>query len=937
MVGTHPLAVLAANLAEPDPTIVGRFSRIVTARANDIAVRDEKTVLSYAELDSRSSALARSLVVEGDGGNIGILLGQGAPAIVAMLGALKAGRPFVPLDPMLPAARLGQILRLAGVATCVTDSAHTELLAAARLEAADTGPTPGPEPGTVPGSEHTLIVDDGPPVGTAEIDDDLLPGRRALPTDPAFLVFSSGSTGVPKGVVWRNRTVMKDLDAGIERVGMNAADQIALVLPTAFAAGITVMFWGLLCGATLHPFDPRARGIGAMPAWLVDRGITTLHLTPSLMRALAGAAEPGLILGDLRAVTSSGEAVYGRDVAALRELLPTTCTFYNWSGSTETASLAFFPVGSGDEIPAGPLPAGWAVDGKDIEIVDEHGKPVPDGATGEISVTSRYLSGGYWNAPEMTAQRFRPVHLCVDSPADGLRDSGALVSGDEAMTGPASPADSAGPDHDLPVSGVTVTGEIVLGDLGSHEVVYRGGDLARRRPDGCIELLGRADAAVKIRGYLVEPAEIETVLLTSPDVLEAVVVAERVEGEPPRLVAYVVCATAVKSATVAIRGLLREKLPAYMVPSSVILLNELPRNERGKIDRPALPAPPPRPPARRPTGRSHWEFALCDLFAQILKVDEVGVDDDFLELGGDSLLAQQLLSEIATRLGVTLPTSVLVEAPTVAALAARVAGSQRGIPTHPTCVPLNVDGSRPPLFCVAGAGGLAINFLGLSRLLGSDQRVYGLQAQGMESRALPDWSVERHARRHLAVLRVIQPTGPYYLAGFSFGGLVALEMAHMLAAAGEEVGTLLLLDTTLPRSAQSAGGARPSGDPSGGGRITRLLPDRLPLPNASKLRKAARLPLTGLVRYPGLVQFDVFFDQARFITQSYRVRPYAGRTVLYLAEDNPESGRDEWPTHLTGDSTIVTVPGEHHTMLNEPNVSVLAADMRARLGESMQL
>ncbi|WP_018501096.1 alpha/beta fold hydrolase [Parafrankia discariae] len=932
MVGTHPLAVLAANLAEPDPTIVGRFSRIVTARANDIAVRDEKTVLSYAELDSRSSALARSLVVEGDGGNIGILLGQGAPAIVAMLGALKAGRPFVPLDPMLPAARLGQILRLAGVATCVTDSAHTELLAAARLEAADTGSTPGTATGFGPGSgrgaERTLLVDGELPAATTETDDDLLPGRRALPTGPAFLVFSSGSTGVPKGVVWRNRTVMKDLDAGIERVGMNAADQVALVLPTAFAAGITVMFWGLLCGATLHPFDPRTSGIGAMPGWLVDRAITTLHLTPSLVRALTGAAGPGLTLPDLRAVTSSGEAVYGRDVAALRALLPTTCTFYNWSGSTETASLAFFPVRSGDEIPAGPLPAGWAVDGKDIEIVDEHGKPVPDGATGEISVTSRYLSGGYWNAPEMTAQRFRPVRLCGDSTTDGSRDSSALVSDDQA---PASPAGG------LPVSGVTVTGEIILGDLGSTEVVYRGGDLARRRPDGCIELLGRADAAVKIRGYLVEPAEIETVLLTSPDVLEAVVVAERVEGEPPRLIAYVVCATAVKSATVAIRGLLREKLPAYMVPSSVVLLNELPRNERGKIDRPALPAPPPRPPARRPTGRSHWEFALCDLFAQILKVDEVGVDDDFLELGGDSLLAQQLLSEIATRLGVTLPTSVLVEAPTVAALAVRVAGAQRGIPTHPTCVPLNVDGARPPLFCVAGAGGLAINFLGLARLLGSDQRVYGLQAQGMENRALPDWSVERHARRHLAVLRVIQPAGPYYLAGFSFGGLVALEMAHMLAAAGEEVGMLLLLDTTLPRSAQSAAGARPGGDPGNGGRITRLLPDKFPLPNASKLRKAVRLPLTGLVRYPGLAQFDVFFDQARFIAQSYRVRPYAGRTILYLAEDNPKSGRDEWPTHLTGDSTIVTVPGEHHTMLNEPNVAVLAADMRARLGESMKL
>ena len=935
-------AIVARTIVEQ--TIVERLSDIVAIRGDAVAVSTELGVLSYAELDRQSSRVARWLTDKtrylgdegsaGSDGCVGILLGSDASAVVAMVGALKAARPFIPLDPTLPPARLGQIIRLAGATVCVTDAGRLDLLAAARtagqpLERAADGADGRPPAGTLLIERVVAGADPETETDTAAARTGAGPAGAPAPGDAAFVVFSSGSTGVPKGVVWRHQTIMNELSIAEDLLGIGPADQIGLALPTAFAAGITVLFWGLLTGATLHPFDPRVRGTEALAGWLAERGITTLHLTPALMRALVAATAPDRQFSDLRVVTSSGEAVFGPDVSALRRHLPAGSVFHNWSGSSETASIALYPVRPGDEVPAGPLPAGWPAPGKQITIVDEDGAAVPAGTAGTVVVTSAFLSGGYWNAPQPAAARFQVA-------------AGAAVA-DPFTGGAAGEAE----------------GEAEAGHgAGGPVVVYRSGDRGRLRPDGCLELLGRADRAVKIRGYLVEPAEVEAVLVALPEVVEAVVEVGRSDDRAPRLVAYVVCKNATRNPLVAVRAGLAAKLPPYMVPASIVPLPALPRNERGKIDRLALPPAPPRPPLRRPVGRDYWQQALCDLYARVLRVEEVGIDDDFLALGGDSLLAQQLLGEIATGLGVELPASSLVEAPTVAELAARAAAaaaaarSRRGaVPSHPTCVPLNPAGHRPPLFGVAGGGGLAMNFLSLARHLGPDQPMYGLQAHGLEKRAVPDWSIAAHARRHLPVVRLIQPRGPYYFVGHSLGGLIALEMAQMLRAAGEQVGLLALLDTTLPRSAGAdsrpdelavAGSDAGNDAGAGPGTALELRPDpvrsqRLPhlvteiLPRVKKIHKAFRLPLTGIVRYPGLAQYDVFFHQSRYLTASYRPESYDGPAVLYRPEDTPNADRAAWARHLAPDAAFVTLPGSHNTMLSEPNVALLAADLRARL------
>jgi len=915
--GGVQLSVRSLTEADADLTVVTRIAEVARSRPDELAVVGASTSLTYAEL--YDSAQATAAVLAAGSGPVGVLLDVGPSMVVAMVGALFSGRPFVPLDPTLPPGRMATIATLAGVREGVTDRAHASTLTTLPVEGPsprallieDISTRPGARAGgSGMGSGSGMGMGMGSGSGSGPVAAPVIG-----PDDTAFIVFSSGSTGTPKGVRWRHRTVMGDNWVASARLGFSEGDQVGLVLPPAFAAGLTVLFWGLTHGATLRTYDPRVRGIRGMAAWIAANGLTTLHMTPSLMRALTEATPAGTVFGDIRLATTAGEPVLGRDVARFREHLPEGSVFVNWAGASEIGSMAMYAIWSDEPVPEGSVPAGWPVELKTVTIVGPDGEPVPDGQTGEVVVTSGYLSGGYWNAPGPTAERFT-----------------ALPDG---------------------------------------RTRYKAGDLGRFRSDGVLELLGRRDSAVKIRGYLVEPAEVESALLASPDVIEAVVLTDTVDSSP-RLVAYVVCSAALKSATVTIRRYLRSKLPAYLVPSAIVLLPALPRNERGKVDRGALPPAPARAPIVKGENRNHWETTICDLYAQVLGVEEVGIHDDFLELGGDSLLAEELLAEMQSRLGVSLPTSVLVEAPTVAELAVRAGAAQRDVVAHPTCVPLNSSGTKPPVFCIAGAGGLAINFLALARRLGPDQRVYGLQAYGLENRAVPDWSVERHAKRHLSIIRVIQPHGPYYISGFSFGGLVAMEIAHLLEAIGETVALLTLFDTTLPRAAASVGtgslaavlnpppkadergtdalaagggSARPgaplaiptSASPSSGdadpaalGRFQRLIPAAL-VPATNKLRKAAELPLAGIFRYPGLKQFDVFYNQGRLLTNNYKVRPYSGRTMLYLAEKNLESGRENWPRYLTGHLETLTVPGEHHNMLSEPHATVLGADFAERL------
>lgn len=706
-------------------------------------------------------------------------------------------------------------------------------------------------------------------------------GQLRSGQDPAAVVFTSGSTGRPKGVIQTHDVTLNDAYANRLGFGFTPQDRITLVLPYGFAAGYYLIFIALLNGVGLWCFDPRDGGTRGLIKWIDQNQLDVLVCSPHLARSVADALGPDQRLNSLRILATVGEAVHGRDVELFRSHLRPECSFFNWTGSSEMGTLAIFEITGDAAIPSGTVPAGHFVANKDAHLQGENGGPVAAGEPGELIAASDYLSGGYWRDEAGTAARF-------DIGPDGRRRC--------------------------------------------HQ-----GDLARFDENGNLVLLGRADAAVKVRGYLVEPSEIEAACLSADGVKEVVVVTVANPPAPTALIAYVVPDPSLRTAsTAALRRHLRQLLPEYMIPTDIVLLSELPRNERGKVDRPNLPRVDHRERSRPPV--NHREIVMADLWADILGLDFIGADDDFMALGGDSLSAEEMLAVVRERLGVSLASTDLIEAPTLSEFTRRVAQGTASLPSHPDVVTLQAKGSLDPLFCFAGSGALALTFLPLSRHF-PDRPVYAFQAHGLERRAIPDWSVEAAARRYLKIVRIIQPRGPYLFVGHSFGGLIALETARLLTDAEEQVGFVALLDTYLPRNVGKVPTLtfeplpdRPIESTAwqttkrlAHRQFRRVLPDGLPA--LRQWNRQARGYLAGIVPFSGQRQFDAFFDHGAVTGRHYKIYPYGGRALVILADNNPD-GPQPWAAILTGPHSFVNIPTEHSSLLREPHATVLATALK---------
>jgi len=448
---------------------------------------------------------------------------------------------------------------------------------------------------------------------------------RSTADSLACVLYTSGSTGKPKGTLHTHRTVGHLVWSNSKNYALTADDRLALAFSTSYAASLSEIFGAVLHGACLSMVNAKQLGIGELAAWVRRERITTLKLPVGLFRTFLRSLEPGDSFPDVRLVQLGGEALFRKDVDRFREHFRQDCPLVNRLVSTESLSITRFPVDRTVELGQGVVPVGYADDDTEVAILDDHGQPVPAGDIGQIAVRSRYLSPGYWRQPALNAATFVP------------------------------------------------------GPAGDPRVTLLTGDLGRLRPDGCLEHFGRSDQRVKVRGYRVELPAVEAALNALDDVKEAAAAAHAGrDGESTRLVGYLVPVAGRELSVATLRAALASHLPDFMIPTTFIVLHKLPTTATGKVDRRKLPAPGS---ARalldgvRVSPRTALERQIAEIWAEVLGLSEVGINDNFFDLGGDSLLLLRVHARMCTALGIELPVVSLFGHPTVVSLASHLAAA----------------------------------------------------------------------------------------------------------------------------------------------------------------------------------------------------------------------------------------------------------------------
>jgi amino acid adenylation domain-containing protein len=871
--GAPRAAAEAFPRAEIEQAIPARFEATARRCASHTAVDWGTGAIRYGDLDRDADRIARRIVdVCGAGdGRVALIFRNVASLVPALLGVLKAGKVYVPVDPSYPANRVRYILGDCDAGLVLTDAGAAE---ATRALVSATCPV--------------LDVDE---VSRAA------PEKRlplAIPPDAlATLFYTSGSTGVPKGVMQNHRNLLQHVRNYTNRLGIRGDDRISLLFSYSFTASVLDIFGALLNGATLCPFDVRSHGADALARWVAAARITHLHLVPSLYRRFTGALSGREDLGSLRRVDLAAEPVDDNDVAMHRRLLPRHCRLFFRFAASEASFITCHDVGPDTPVERGAVPVGRPGDGMEVRIEGEDGRRVEAGAVGEIVLRSAYLCPGYWGRPDLTGAAFS------DDPDDpGLRR-------------------------------------------------YRTGDRGRLRPDGVLEHLGRGDARVKIRGFTVHLSEVEAALRRLDGVREAVVVARDEGRDRTDLAAFVVPDAGVNLARSAVRRALLDQLPSYMVPAVVVPTPALPLTPTGKVDQRALAELASDPSGRcgPPLApRDDLETALAAIWREALRCESVGVRDDFFELGGDSLAAIEIVTRIENELGQALRTSIFHLAPTVEELAVQLRAIE-SVRRESVAHPFRVHGSEPPLFAVPGRGGDPIVFSYLAKNLAADRPFYGLATPGLaREQPIPD-SFEALAALQLAALREIQPTGPYFLLGFSSGALVAYEIARQVQALGDRVAFLGILDGFAPGHPELAAGRRwfQTLADLGPGRsvvVSRQASARvlfrqvwkdLRQEAASRARERLGRPLSRLERYRRIKRRHTRYRSA------YRPGPLAIRATLFRVVDPgiPEHDRRDprygWSAFAQGGVEVHELPGSHDGLVYEPAVS----DVAKRLDECM--
>ncbi|AWM32570.1 non-ribosomal peptide synthetase [Hymenobacter nivis] len=723
--------------AQPYPA-TQTLHQLVTAQARatptKTAVQCGSTEVSYQQLDGRANRFAHYLLAQGvrPGDVVALVADRSPDLLVALLAIVKCGAAYLPLDPVYPPDRIAYML---------ADSNARVLIASARLRH-DFG-----APAQALVLEEILVAMAGY--------SDQAPAVPVTSDQLAYVLYTSGSTGQPKGVQVTHRNVVNLLCAMQQVPGLEVANKFLAITTISFDIAGLELFLPLVAGATVVLAEAAEARDGHLLLQLLETArITAMQATPATWQMLLDAGWTRPL--PLKALCG-GEAL---PAGLARQLVPLCQSLWNLYGPTETTIWSAVKQITD---PAAPITIGHPIANTQFYVVDENLRAVKPGTVGELLIGGDGVTNGYLHRPELTRERFIANPFGV-SP-------GALL--------------------------------------------YRTGDLGRLLPSGELQCLGRLDQQVKLRGYRIELGEIEHALATIDGIKAAVVVAGAPNTPQAHLHAHVLAddnwlPSDLDTRLNSWKKLLNKQLPAYMVPAKFTIQPNFPLTANGKIDRlalasltdPGLAAPttstgqPEAVPMK--VGyigpRTDVEKMVAAIWAPLLGLEKVSVYDDFFELGGHSLIAVQAMAQLAQETGKRLPLAALFEHPTVEKIASMLELDSKFI-TWDSLVPIKPGGTKTPLYIVHGAGLNVLIFNALAKNLDSEQPVYGLQARGLNGIDEPLGTVEEIAAHYVAAIVGRDAVGPYALAGYSFGGIIAYEMARQLTASGKKIKALVVFDT----------------------------------------------------------------------------------------------------------------------------------------------
>lgn len=698
-------------------TIVESFENQVTQTPKKIAVICGKEQLSYEELNREANKLAHTLLEKGiqPENKVVVCLDRTKEFIVAVLGILKAGAAYVPIDPQEPKDRVQSIFR---------DLAPSYIVTHSRVKLNFTYP-------------NTLCLD--------QIDclDNSNPSIRNLENHLAYIIYTSGSTGRPKGVEIEHGGINDRVMWKQTTYPLSSKDVMLHTYSFIFDGAIINYFWSLCAGSTLliannlEQYDP-----SALVQLIRKHRVSVTDMLPSLIHGVIEANDFEKCIS-LKYVFSGGEALSGEIVRMFYKNC-SSATLYNTYGPTETTVEASVWE-CGPDFSGTVAPIGRPIAGAKLYVLDEHLNVVPTGVQGELYIGGKGLARSYLNDSKLTNNKF------VNSPFDDGK-------------------------------------------------LYRTGDLVKRNFEGDLEFLGRIDHQVKIRGYRVELGEIESTLLHMDQVERVAVV---LDGKDiyKKIIAYVQLRPRMNESSFQplMEQFLGKRLPGHMIPAQVVVMKDLPTLLNGKVNYKALPDPQKSAKAfskskERPTCEN--EIKLLSLWRELLDFADLSINDNFFEIGGNSLLAMRLITRINKEMKASLPLVSLFHHPTIKSLASFIKEPIKK-QNKSTAVLMKGKGNKSPFFCVHPVGGNILCYNNLAKHWTNKRPFYALQARGVEEKERPLKSIKSMAREYINSIKEIQKEGPYFIGGWSFGGHVALEITRQLLEKGDEVGALIIIDTSV--------------------------------------------------------------------------------------------------------------------------------------------